>query len=90
MSIKLFVVAVSMSLLAVAAQAQDKGSNPELVAKLEQMRSDSEHKAEILTGKPKAEWLMREARINRLIGQLKAGQSVDPQEIDELLKEHYR
>jgi len=54
------------------------------------MRSDSEHKAEILTGKPKAEWLMREARINRLIGQLKAGQSVDPQEIDELLKEHYR
>jgi len=90
MGIKLFVVAVSMSLLAVAAQAQDKGSNPELVAKLEQMRSDSEHKAEILTGKPKAEWLMREARINRLIGQLKAGQSVDPQEIDELLKEHYR
>jgi len=90
MGIKLFVVAVSMSLLAVAAQAQDKGSNPELVAKLEQMRSDSAHKAEILTAKPKAEWLMREARINRLIGQLKAGQAVDPKEIDEPLKEQYR
>jgi len=90
MSIKLFVVAVSMSLLAIAAQAQDKGSNPELVAKLDQMRSDSAHKAEILAGKPKAEWLMREARINRLIAQLKAGQTVDPKEIDELLKEHYR
>ena len=90
MNIKVFLVAVSMAILAAGAQAQDKSSNPELVAKLEQMRSDSEHKAEILTGKPKAEWLMREARINRLIGQLKAGQSVDPQEIDELLKEHYR
>jgi len=90
MGIKLFVVAVSMSLLAVAAQAQDKGSNPELVARLEQMRTASEHKAEILNGKPKAEWLLREARINRLIDQLKAGQTVDPKEIDELLKVQYR
>jgi len=90
MNIKVFLVAVSMAILAAGAQAQDKGSNPELVARLEQMRTASEHKAQILTGKPKAEWLLREARINRLIDQLKAGQSVDPKEIDELLKEQYR
>jgi hypothetical protein len=90
MNFRVFVVAVSMGFLAVAADAQEKGSNPELVAKLEQMRSDSAHKAEILSGAPKQEWLLREARINRLIGQLKAGQTVDPKEIDELLKVHYR
>ena len=90
MDIKLFVVAVSVGFLAITAHAQDKSSNRELVAKLEQMRSDSEHKAEILAGKPKQEWLLREARINGLIAQLKAGQSLDPKEIDELLKEHYR
>ena len=90
MDIKVFVVAAAMVFLAVAAQAQDKGSNQNLVARLEQMRTDSEHKAEILAGKPKQEWLLREARINGLIAQLKAGQSLDPKEIDELLKERYR
>ena len=90
MRMKLFVVAVSIGFLSVTGQAQDQGTNRELVAKLEQMRSDSAHKAEILSGGPKQEWLLREAKINRLIGQLKAGQTVDPKEIDELLKVHYR
>jgi hypothetical protein len=90
MGIKLFVIAVSIGFLAITAQAQDKNSNRKLVAKLEQLRGESEHKTEILAGKPKQEWLLREATINRLIGQLKAGQSVDPKAIDELLKENYR
>jgi len=90
MNLKLFAVAVSLALLAATAEAQDKGSNRELVAKLDQMRSESEHKAQILTGGPKQKWLLHEARLNKLIDRLKAGQPVDPKEIDELLKEHYR
>lgn len=90
MNLKLFVVALSLGLLAAAAEAQDKGSNRELVAKLEQMRSQSEWKTRTLAGAPKQKWLLHEARVNKLIDRLKAGQSVDPKEIDELLKEHYR
>jgi len=90
MNLKPFVVAVSLALLAATAQAQDKGSNRELLAKLDQMRNESEHKAQILAGAPKQKWLLHEARVNKLIDHLKAGQPVDPKEIDDLLKEHYR
>jgi len=40
-----------------------------------------------LTGGAQAKWLLHQAKIRRLIDQLKSGQSVDPKEIDELLKE---
>ena len=91
MNLKVFVIAAALSLgLAMVAQAQETGANRELVAKLEQMRTESEHKSEILAGKPKQEWLLREARISQLIRQLKAGESVDPKQIDELLKQSYR
>lgn len=90
MNLKLFVAAVSIGLLGVTAEAQNKGPDREFVAKLEQMRDQSEQKAQNLTGGPKLKWLLHEARINKLIDRLKAGQAVDPKEIDALLKEHYR
>lgn len=90
MNLKVFVVMVSIGLLVATAEAQDKGSDRELVAQLEQMRSQSEQKVQNLTGVPKQTWLLHEARINKLIDRLKAGQTVDPKEIDALLKEHYR
>jgi Flp pilus assembly protein TadB len=90
MNIKLLVVAVSIVLLAVAAQAQEQRADRELMAKLEQMRSETEWKAQTLAGGPKQKWLLHQSRLNRLIDRLKAGQTVDPKEIDELLKEHSR
>ncbi len=90
MNFKLFVAVISISLLGVTAEAQNHGADREFVAKLEQMRDQSAQKAQNLTGGPKLKWLLHEARINKLIDQLKAGQAVDPKEIDALLKERYR
>jgi len=90
MNLKMFVAAVSLSLLGMTAEAQNKGADRELVAKLEQMRDQSEQKAQNLTGGPKLKWLLHEARVSKLIDRLKAGQTVEPKEIDALLKEHYR
>ncbi len=90
MKFKMFIVAVSIGLFAAVAGAQDKAPNRELLAKLEQMRSESESKAQTLTGGPKMKWLLQEARINKFIERIKAGQTVDPKEIDQLLREQSR
>ena len=89
MDIKVFVVAALLALMAVVAGAQDKDSNQELMAKLEQMRNETEQKVQSLSGGPKLKWLLHEARVNKLIDRLKAGQPVDPKEIDDLLNERY-
>ena len=69
------------------ASAQQKPDNPELVAQLERMASDVDWKTRTMTGKPLQIWQIHRAKIRHLIDQLKSGQSVDPKEIDELLKE---
>ena len=69
------------------ASAQQKTDNQELIAQLERMASDGDWKTRTMTGKPLQNWQMHQAKIRRLIDQLKSGQSVDPKEIDELLKE---
>ena len=82
--------ALSLSLILLAAasvSAQQKTENQELVARLERMASDGDWKTRNLTGGAQAKWLLHQAKIRRLINQLKSGQSVDPQEIDEILKE---
>ena len=70
--------------------AQQKGADTELVARLERLASESDSKVRNLTGAPKEKWLLHQRKVNRLIDQLKAGQPVDPKEIDEILKEHSR
>jgi hypothetical protein len=91
MNAKTFFLALSMSLvLSASASAQPKGDDKELVARLERMASETEWKTRTLTGAPQQKWLLHQARVRRLIERLNAGQSVDPREIDELLREHSR
>lgn len=78
------------SSIAGSALAQEKPANPELLARLEQLASESEQRGRNLTGKPKGLWLLHQARIRNLIDELKAGKSVDPKEVDRLIQEHYR
>ena len=87
--IQVLIVSFILSISA-SAPAQQKADHAELIARLERMASDSDWKARNLTGAPKQKWLLHQARIQRLIDQLKSGQSVDPKEIDEILKEHSR
>ena len=76
--------------ISVPTGAQEKSENAELLARLERMASESDSKVWNLTGAPKGKWLLHQRKVNRLIDQLKAGQPVDPKEIDEILKEHSR
>ena len=90
MNARKLIPALSLSLIlsvSAYASAQQKTENPELVARLERMASDGDWKTRTLTGAPLQKWLMHQAKLSRLINQLKSGQSVDPKEIDELLKE---
>jgi hypothetical protein len=87
MKIKVFTLAIVLNVFAVAPMwAQQKSPDANLLAQLEKRLAESDTKSKGLTGGPKALWLLREAKIEKIIDRLKAGQSVDPKEIDVILK----
>ena len=91
MKVRKTFLAVTLAVLASSpAWAQEKKTDPELVARMEQLLSDGDWKARNLTGGPKLKWLLHQRKLNGLVDRLKAGQSVDPKEIDQLLKEQYQ
>ena len=87
MKTNLLAVAIAVNVFAMGSVlAQEKSTNPNLLAQLEQRLAESDNKAKALTGKPKTLWLLREAKIENIIERLKAGQAVDPKELDVVLK----
>lgn len=86
MKTKVFTLAIALNVFAVAPMwAQQKSPDANLLAQLEKRLAESDTKAKGLTGGPKSLWLLREAKIEKIIDRLKAGQSVDPKEIDVIL-----
>lgn len=86
MKTKIFVLAMAINVLAVAPMwAQQKAPDANLVAQLEKRLAQSDAESKRLTGAPKSLWLLREAKIEKIIERLKAGQSVDPKELDVIL-----
>ena len=81
---------VSVLSISSSVRAQQKSENQELVARLEQMASENDWKIKTSTGVPHQKWLLHQMKVQKLIEKLKAGQSVDPQEIDRILTEHSR
>ena len=87
MNTKVFVLAMAINVVAVAPMwAQQKSPDANLLAQLEKRLAQSDSESKRLTGAPKSLWLLREAKIEKIIDRLKAGQSVDPKEIDVILK----
>ena len=87
MKTKVFTLAIALNVLAVAPMwAQQQNPDQNLAAQLEKRLAESDTKAKELTGGPKSLWLLRQAKIEKIIDRLKAGQSVDPKEIDVILK----
>jgi len=87
MKTKLFTLAIAFNIFAVTPMwAQQKSPDANLLAQLEKRLAESDTKSKGLTGGPKSLWLLREAKIEKIIDRLKAGQSVDPKEIDVILK----
>ena len=87
MRTKVFTLAITFIVFAVAPMwAQQQKADLNLVAQLEKRLAESDLKSKGLTGAPKQLWLLRRAKIDNIIDRLKAGQSVDPKEIDTVLK----
>lgn len=87
MKSKVLTVAIALNIFAAAPMwAQQTNSDANLMAQLEKGLAESEQKSTGLTGSPKQKWLLRQATIEKIIDWLKAGQSVDPKEIDVILK----
>lgn len=79
--------AIALALLfSMPAWAQQQTADPELIARLEDVLSKGEWQAR--TRGPQGVLLLHQAKLRRIIDQLKSGQSVDPKEIDEVLQEH--
>ena len=70
--------------------AGHRAADSELSSKLEEMQSKHDWQARSRTGAPKLLLLMHQARVHRVLDQLKSGSSVDPKDIDSLYREHYR
>ena len=84
---KIFLLAVGFSVLAAKLiWAQHQNPNAELTAQPEQRLAQSDSEARQLNGGPKELWLLRKLKIEEIIDRLKAGKSVDPKEIDTILK----
>jgi hypothetical protein len=66
--------------------AQDQRTNAETLATLERMCADVDWKLKTTNGKYKLEWLLWKRKLDRLIEQANAGQSVDPMDIDRLVQ----
>ena len=87
MKTKILILAVALGMFAATPiWAQQQKPDANLMAQLEKRLAESDSKAKGLTGGPKQKWLLRQAEIDKVIDRLKAGQSVDPKEIDVILK----
>ena len=87
MKTKVFTLAIALNLFAVAPMwAQPKSPDTDLLAQLDKRLAESDTKSKGLTGGPKSLWLLRQAKIEELIGRLKTGRQIDPKEIDVILK----
>jgi hypothetical protein len=89
MKAKQLLVAIGVTLLTSApVWAEQHGDNPQLLARLEQMHKDCEWKTRNLTGGAKGVQLLHHTKLGNVIEQIKNGQSVDPKEIDAVVKGH--
>ena len=79
-------IAVSV-LVSVPAWAQPQGNQPQLVARLETALEKCDWKVRT-GGGPTGIMLLHQAKMRRILGELKAGQPVDSKEIEEIMKEH--
>lgn len=86
MKTQVLTLVIALNVFAVAPMwAQQQKADLNLVAQLEKRLAESDLKSKGLTGAPKQLWLLRRAKIDNIIDRLKAGQFVDPKEIDVVL-----
>lgn len=86
MKTQVLTLAIVLNVFAVTPMwAQQSAPDTNLLAQLERRLAQSDAEGKRLTGAPKSLWLLREAKIEKIIQRLRAGQSVDPKELDVVL-----
>lgn len=83
-----FLAMVPIALVAMVGPVQAQGNQPHLLAVLELTLEKCEWRVQTLTGGPKGVMLLHQAKMRRILSELKAGRSVEPREIEEIMKEH--
>jgi TolA-binding protein len=78
-------VCVSLATGALAGSPHGDFEKGKLVLKLEERDRQLEQRAQATKGAPRMELEMQRRQVRNLIEKIKAGESVDPQEIDVLL-----
>ena len=88
----LFFVIIAVSLmLSVGVWAQQPIGNEQVaVARFNDMASDTDWKVRTSNGGAKQKWLLHQVKVTKIAERLKAGESVDAREIEEILQEHSR
>ena len=85
----LLMAIIPISLAATIARGEPQSTPiPNLVAQFEPMVETCDWKVGTLTGGPKGVMLLHNTKMKRILGELKAGKSVDPKELDEVMKMH--
>jgi len=85
-SVLLPLILISFAVLLTGFQAQ--GNQSHLLALLEPTLEKCEWKVQTLTGGPKGVMLLHQAKMRRILSELRAGQPINPKEIEEIMKEH--
>jgi hypothetical protein len=87
MNIKVFILATAVNVSTVSPMwaAQQSAPDATLLTQLENRLAQSDSESKRLTGAPKSLWLLREAKIEKIIARFKAGQTVDPKELESVL-----
>ncbi len=89
MGLRMFLLAIiPISLAATMARAEPVSDQTNLIAQLEPMIETCDWKIRTLTGGPKGVMLLHNFKMKKILGELKAGNSVDPKEIDEVINMH--
>lgn len=69
---------------------QEKSPNADVLARMEKTLDDTDRPGQHLTGQARTRWVQNQAKLRGLIERLRAGGTVDPKEIDEVLKQYPR
>ena len=86
-SFLMFAVSLGVS---VRGWAQEKKPDAEVLARMEKTLDDTDRQARNLTGQARTRLVQNQAKLKNMVERLRAGGTVDPKEIDEVLKQYSR
>ena len=89
-SVVFFVIVTVSLMLSAGVWAQQQIGKEQVTVRFNDMASDTDWKVRTSNGGAKQKWLLHQVKVTKIAERLKAGESVDAREIEEILQEHSR